>query len=120
MPCCTFDRNPEAFHPVGIFLICGAMFTLGPPLLAALALLALVLPPLRRPARGLRRGLAASWEVAARDFLHPRYRCAVSARLMRRSPRLAGALYRNLNVAVLLTLWITLFGAAGTTAALWG
>ena len=25
MPCCTFDKRPDAFHPVGIFFVCGVL-----------------------------------------------------------------------------------------------
>ena len=120
MPCCTFDKRPDAFHPVGIFFVCGFLLVAMLPLAGVLSLLSLLLPPLRSLARRAWSLLSVTRGVVTTDFLHPRYRCALSAKLMDRSPYLAGLVYRHLNVAALAALW-SLVGttAVGTAAALW-
>jgi len=119
VPCCTFEKRPEAFHPVGIFFVCGTVLLVAGPPIVLLMVLAKALPPLQplaRPASSLLRVVS---EVVTTDFLHPRFRCALSARLMDRSPRLAGLVYRHLNLAALLGLWgAVLTAAAGTAVAI--
>jgi hypothetical protein len=116
VPCCTFEKRPEAFHPVGIFFVCGTILIAAAPPILLLAALAAALPPLRPLSRRSWSLLRVVREVVNTDFLHPRHRCAMSARLMDRSPRLAGLVYRNLNLAALLGLWGAVFTAAAGTA----
>lgn len=106
MPCCTFDKRPDSFHPLGIFFVCGVLLLLGAPLGWLLLGLGQVVPPLSRAGRKVLALVTASRQVVATDFLHPRYRCSLSARLLDRSPRLAGLVYRHLNLAALLCLWL--------------
>ncbi len=111
MPCCTFERSPDAFHPVGIFFVCGAILCSSLPLAAPLLLLGLVSPLFARLGRRLVFAAGAARDVVARDFLHPRYRCGLSSRLLDTSPRLAGWAYRWLNVAAFALLWAFVLAA---------
>ncbi len=121
MPCCTFDKRPDSFHPVGIFFVCGFLLVAMVPVAAVLSVVGLAVPPLRALAARAWSLLAVTRGVVASDFLHPRHRCALSARLMDRSPFLAGLVYRHLNLAALAALWglVAAGTAAGTAAALW-
>ena len=120
MPCCTFDKRPDAFHPVGIFFVCGFLLAAMLPVAAALSVLGLVVSPVGALARRSWSLLSVTRGVVTSDFLHPRYRCALSARLMDRSPYLAGLVYRHLNIAALAALWgVAATTAMGTAALLW-
>ena len=119
MPCCTFDRRPDAHHPLGILVVCGPLLLGVTPLAAGLGVVGRVSPALERVARRAWSLVRVVRDVVATDFLHPRYRCGLSARLMVRHPRFAGWIYRQLNVLVLVALWgLVLAIATGSVAAL--
>lgn len=118
MPCCTFDKRPDSFHPLGIFFVCGFLLVALLPVAAALSVVGLAVTPIKAPAGRVWSLLAVTRGVVASDFLHPRHRCALSAKLMDRSPFIAGLVYRHLNLAALAALWgIMASTLAGTAAA---
>ena len=120
MPCCTFDKRPDSFHPVGIFLVCGLVLVAVVPVTILLSLVGLVVRPVRSVAGRGWSVIAVTRGVVTSDFLHPRYRCTLSARLMNRSPYMAGLIYRHLNVAALAALWsLVASTVVGTAAVLW-
>lgn len=118
MPCCTFEKRSDSFHPLSIFFVCGVLLFMAPLLALLLRGLGRFHPGLARSGGRLRRAITAARKVVATDFLHPTYRCTLSARLMDCSPWLAGQVYRHLNLAALAALWGGLVAVACTSAIL--
>ena len=115
MPCCSFDRRSDAFHPLAVFVVCGGLLLVLVPLAGLFRVLAR-LGRWRGGSTRLDALVRATAKVVASDLLHPRVRCAVSSRLLDRSPRLAGLAYRHFNLAALGLGWCVVVGAVLTAA----
>ena len=110
MACCGLDKDKPLYVvvPIVTSVLVGAVVG---------CVVALVLSPFSRSARRATRviyhfGASAVREVRQRVLkrsylFSPRFRCVVSARLMRLSPRLGGLVYRRMGTILLAVFLLT-------------